>query len=1395
MVVMTTSGASGIGGTPFFEEDFEGGIDGWLPFEHIIDDGSCYGEDLGTIEFENAIAHSSGNPTNGTLKVTANSVGNSESNHMLGIYPIDPGPVTGGIMSLGAWVQVPSESLTSGQTGPEFGIQSHFVNPASGFLTDEAALQYVISPSVADEGDALVTFDFDTDNEGWIESGTNTGSTLSHTSDAQNNIGDVDGTDANVTVHPSLNAGGGVASSQGGGFVGEFDESANVEGKNFWILFQNNYDDNQVETLFVAGLEGTEVFIDGASRGTIDSSELMEINVDRPMHEVDEIVTDASLNLTADAAVTVFGYNNRDFSDDAFTVFPVDALGMSYTAVGSPNDIVGDAYVSQISVLATEADTSVTIGATNITLDTGESYTLTSDVDLTGTKITSDKPIGAWSGRRCLVGGSELLGNIRLQNGNFCAAGLFQVVNGQLKILDPTTGTYIDIGPDYEKYNATGYRMADGYAYGYATANDAAFDRHDLLRIDVTNGDVTSLGPLGFTTNHFVGDIDNDTDTYYVSTGKNEWKTVDIENVTATDFPLASADGSSYVGGADMAIVDDTAYLMKGNTLTTVDLTAQTFTSTFVADAPTSGTFGAAWITEDDTLYFGLNKVSGANSGEIWRIDNYTTATPSGVRVSSVPSTNSNDGFGCPTQEDPLPDPGGCDIATEMLIPDASSGTEYFVPSVPDDHYFRVVATEDDTEVRVDGVLEATLDEGEYYEQDGSGVYVNTTKRAVAYVIVKGTDGGEDPSFLLLPGWENAVRETTFSAINNPTNPFTHTVSVVIDNGHVANLLVDGAAPTDTTVTAFGISGKSQVDFEVDTGAHTITTSSNREFIVTAYGTAVTESYAYVAGLAFPTGENPVEEDGDGSIRSPNLGDLSGSLGGDLSFEFWNWAGDGDDGFGADDYKDSVRVSIHGANGTTISSTISLDKADAAAGLWQDMTIGLDKTGGWRTSDGDIAGMGIIQGVLNDVEWIDIGTETIIGFDTGAPTTQTDDDAERWAVDNVVVTAGGARWQIWTDIGDDQVGWVLVPEMDIVLAADVWYEVELVADFDNDAYESLRVTGNSEDKTVDITDLVMETDVKETVQGIGTWATMETENFWTDCASVQTSATYYDDIDYSFLTEPPPIAPPNDKVSDVFTNDVAWVIVSGVSVGCSNGQGNFCASEKVTRGQMATFIARSIGLTGEPENPFSDISGHAHEWNIRRVAAAGISLGCGNGDKFCPDSPVSRGQMATFLTRAFELALDPEYSHTFGDVDDQNVHEKAIATLAQHGISSGCGNGLNFCPDDTVTREQMAAFLHRAVSISNELFGTGAPVTLYTDRGWVGNVYLADDGTHTAADLNVESMNNVASSIRVTDGYEATVCSGNGGSGTCAVLTASVADLNAFDLGDRISWVDVRKLP
>ncbi len=114
---------------------------------------------------------------------------------------------------------------------------------------------------------------------------------------------------------------------------------------------------------------------------------------------------------------------------------------------------------------------------------------------------------------------------------------------------------------------------------------------------------------------------------------------------------------------------------------------------------------------------------------------------------------------------------------------------------------------------------------------------------------------------------------------------------------------------------------------------------------------------------------------------------------------------------------------------------------------------------------------------------------------------------------------------------------------------------------------------------------------------------------------------------------------------------------------------------------------------------FRDVpESHVFYADVEWLAAAGITKGCNPpvNDRFCPDANVTRGQMAAFLVRALDLT--DRLTDPFTD-DDESIFQADIERLAAAGITKGCNPPVNdrFCPDANVTRGQMAAFLARAL--------------------------------------------------------------------------------------------------
>ena len=136
-----------------------------------------------------------------------------------------------------------------------------------------------------------------------------------------------------------------------------------------------------------------------------------------------------------------------------------------------------------------------------------------------------------------------------------------------------------------------------------------------------------------------------------------------------------------------------------------------------------------------------------------------------------------------------------------------------------------------------------------------------------------------------------------------------------------------------------------------------------------------------------------------------------------------------------------------------------------------------------------------------------------------------------------------------------------------------------------------------------------------------------------------------------------------------------------------------------------------------PGGTFTDDDGNIHEGNIEAIAAEGITKGCNPpiNDRYCPSSSLTRGQMAAFVRRA--LSLPSSSTDFFGD-DDDSVFEGDINALAAAGITKGCNPPTSdrYCPDGSITREQMAAFLRRAFDYRPPRSTTSRTTTLRSSR-------------------------------------------------------------------------------
>jgi hypothetical protein len=168
---------------------------------------------------------------------------------------------------------------------------------------------------------------------------------------------------------------------------------------------------------------------------------------------------------------------------------------------------------------------------------------------------------------------------------------------------------------------------------------------------------------------------------------------------------------------------------------------------------------------------------------------------------------------------------------------------------------------------------------------------------------------------------------------------------------------------------------------------------------------------------------------------------------------------------------------------------------------------------------------------------------------------------------------------------------------------------------------------------------------------------------------------------------------------------------AGITKGCNPPENDrFCPEDVVTRAQMAAFIIRAI--EGEPTqynlSPyFGDVSPtHWAFKYVQRVKERGIAQGYPGTNLYGPEDNVTREQVAKMLIMGLvsqgQISEPPsDYCASgspFGDVDPSSWSCRFIKKLKELGITQGCNPPANdrYCPQDVVTRAQMAAFIYRA---------------------------------------------------------------------------------------------------
>ena len=174
---------------------------------------------------------------------------------------------------------------------------------------------------------------------------------------------------------------------------------------------------------------------------------------------------------------------------------------------------------------------------------------------------------------------------------------------------------------------------------------------------------------------------------------------------------------------------------------------------------------------------------------------------------------------------------------------------------------------------------------------------------------------------------------------------------------------------------------------------------------------------------------------------------------------------------------------------------------------------------------------------------------------------------------------------------------------------------------------------------------------------------------------------------------------------NLFHDDIVKLVASEVTVGTGNGL--YGVDDPVKRQSMAVFVLKAehgICYTPPPCTPpgiFADVPCPSPfaDW-IQALSDEGITGGCGGGN-FCPTNTVRRDQMAPFLLKAVHgpAYAPPRCTGVFADVVCPSLFADWIEQLKAENVTTGCGNGTVYCPANPNTRGQMATFLVKALRL------------------------------------------------------------------------------------------------
>ena len=204
-------------------------------------------------------------------------------------------------------------------------------------------------------------------------------------------------------------------------FIAANAQAPDSKGMDFWLAFPGNYSPGAL-SFFISGDESTTGTVSAPGTGfttnfTVTPGTVTTVILPTGTLELNtsDVIENKGIHIVAGKEVTVYGLNRYTATTDAYLALPTDILGTSYINLGYKNTNIVNS--TQFGIVAAQNATTVTITPTvttsgrpagvpyNIVLNQGQTYLLrntdAAPQDLSGSLITSNKPIAVFGGMQC----------------------------------------------------------------------------------------------------------------------------------------------------------------------------------------------------------------------------------------------------------------------------------------------------------------------------------------------------------------------------------------------------------------------------------------------------------------------------------------------------------------------------------------------------------------------------------------------------------------------------------------------------------------------------------------------------------------------------------------------------------------------------------------------------------------------------------------------------------------------------------------------------------------------------------------------------------------------------------------------------------------------------------